>query len=183
MKRFFLGIPLSEGVKDKVKPIVKELQESKADIRLVALENLHFTVKFLGEMDEERVPEIDKKVKELQISSFSFQVVGVGFFPSLQKMQTIWVGTESKELKSLLMKVNRALSYLRKEQREEVPHATLARVKSGRGKEEVQRIVQKYAPAEFGEMRVEKIILYASELRPEGPVYKAVKEISLENKA
>ncbi len=62
---------------------------------------------------------------------------------------------------------------------EKVPHVTLARVKSGKNKEKLLAFLEKHKDAELGSLRVEKVVLYASELRPQGPVHTAVKEFRL----
>jgi len=72
-----------------------------------------------------------------------------------------------------------SLNYIRKEEREEIPHATLARVKSERNKEKMQETVKKFSSENFGEMAVDRIILYESELTSEGAKHTVVKEIRL----
>ncbi|MBI2666431.1 RNA 2',3'-cyclic phosphodiesterase [Candidatus Woesearchaeota archaeon] len=178
MKRLFIAIPLSEEAKEKIKQVKSDLQESGADLRSVASENLHFTVKFLGNIQESKIDEIAKKIDDLQLSSFSIQARGVGVFPSVEHIQTIWVGAENGTLTLLLKKVNSLFDY-QHARKEDTPHATLARVKSEKNKEKLKEVVKRFSQTNFGEIKVEKIILYESELTPQGPVYKIIKEIFL----
>ncbi len=176
MKRLFIAVPISEEVKKKIKLLILELQESGADLKLVSMENLHFTLKFLGDVDESKISEIVEKLSLLKQDSFSISLRGVGAFPSLERINVIWVGIESVELIPLMKKINHSLNYLRKEEHEKTPHLTIARVKSGKDKEKLQKSVEKYKKTLFGEMRVDKIVLFESELGKEGPKYTLIKE-------
>ena len=79
-----------------------------------------------------------------------------------------------------MKKITTKLDYIRKDVHEEVPHLTIARMKSGRNKEQLKEALQQVEHREFGSMIVEKIILYESELTPEGPVYTIVGEFPLQ---
>ncbi|MEK6900940.1 MAG: 2'-5' RNA ligase family protein, partial [Nanoarchaeota archaeon] len=67
---------------------------------------------------------------------------------------------------------------IRKEEREDVPHVTLLRVKSGRKQGKLQHLLQKVQKLRFGKMMIDRVVLYESHLLPEGPVYKVVKEFT-----
>lgn len=179
--RLFVGIPLSADLKEKIKPLYSVLKETGADFNFVSLENLHFTLKFLGEVEESKVGEIERKLKEISARKFAVSLKKVGVFPSWERINVIWIGTESKELLSLMKKVDDKLNYLRKNDFDkEVAHLTLARVKSGRNKEKLQEVLKKVENDEFGRMMADKFVLYKSELKLEGPVYRAVGEFWLE---
>lgn len=179
-KRLFVGVPLSEEIKEKIKPAVRKLRETGAVLNLVAPENLHFTLKFLGDVEESGVEEIKEKLSlAVKGSKFTFPIKKVGYFPGGERVNTIWLGAESRELRELMKKVNQALNYIREEKREEMPHLTLARVKSGKNKEKLLKVLLEVKDEDFGQMIVDKIILYESELKPEGPVYRVVGEFGL----
>lgn len=179
MKRLFIAIPVAKEIKSKLKLLLQELRQTEADIKMVSFDNLHFTLKFLGDVDENKIPEIVEKLSLLHRKPFSLSVRGVSFFPSLERINVVWVGVESPELESLMKKINLSLNYLRKEEHEETPHLTIARVKSDKNKEKLQKLVEKYRTASFGEMTVDKIIVFESELGKEGPKYTVVKEFLL----
>lgn len=176
MKRLFVAVPITEEIKGRITPLREELKVSGADLKLVALENLHFTLKFLGDVNESKIPEIVEKLSLLQRKPFSLSLCGVGVFPSLERINVVWIGVESPELESLMQKINLSLNYFRKEEHEETPHLTIARVKSGRNKEKLPSLAEKYKNTLFGEMMIGRIILYESELGKEGPKYTIIQE-------
>lgn len=180
MKRLFIAIPVVEEVKIRLKSLLQELNETGADLKPVSVENLHFTLKFLGNVDEENIPEMIQKLTAISFKPFTISLQGVGFFPSVDRINVLWVGMNSPELIFLLKEVNQTLNYIRQEEREDVPHLTIARVKSGKNKEKLQQLVQKYKNTLFGEMMVDKIILFESELGKEGPKYESLQDFSLQ---
>jgi 2'-5' RNA ligase len=182
MKRLFIGVPLSEEVKRVLSPLREKLKATGADLRLVAIENLHFTVKFLGEVEERKIGEVQEKLQEVlkSLKPFSLQLRGIGAFPDQERINSVWVAAASKEFVVLMKKVDQALDFIRQENHEEeVPHATLARVKTGKNKERLQQLLEEFKQSDFGTMTVEKVVLYESELGKEGPVYKVVEELGL----
>ncbi len=180
--RLFLGIPISEEVKAKIRPIVKALVETKADLSLVSLENLHLTVKFLGWVDEQKIPEIKKATSKIcqEFSNFSLNFSGVSVFPSLKDIKVVWIGLQSLEMVKLMQKFNSELDYIHKyDYLETKPHLTLARVKSVKNKDQLQEILLKFKEHDFGEMNVDKVVLFQSTLTRKGPIYNVVEEFSL----
>lgn len=173
MKRLFAAVPVSEHVKEKIKPFYKQLAETGAYLKFVSLENIHFTLKFLGDVEESKIAEIKEKLQAiaLQQKKFPLRLKCISVFPSLEHIRSIWISVLDSPLTPLMKKINEELSYIRKEKREEVPHSTIARVKSGRNKKQLQEVLEEWRDKGFGEMVVDKIILYESELTSEGPVY------------
>ena len=184
MKRLFLGIPVSEEVKTKVQVFYDALQEIGADLNLVSFDNLHFTVKFLGSVDDNKIPEIVEKMNDLvsTFSSFSLKLQGTGAFPSEEKINVIWIGLKDERLIALIKATNEVLDYIHQEDyAETVPHLTIARVKSAKNKKQLQKVLQKFQHQEFGGMLIDKIVLFESLLTPQGPVYQKVAEFLLPN--
>lgn len=139
-------------------------------------------MKFLGDVYEEKILDIIAKLGKIaeQNKRFQIKVAKIGVFPSVNKINVIWAGIEDFSLLSLVREVNKELDHIRKEEHEnEVPHLTLARVKTSRGKEKLQEFVKMFENQEFGTMAVGKFILFESELTREGPVYTVVKEFGL----
>lgn len=174
MKRLFVAVPVSKEIKEKVRILLDSLNEVDADLNLVSLENLHFTLKFLGGVEESKINEVKDKLNSIVKNTKKIRIgVGqVGVFPSLDRINVIWVGCSGTKFVSLATKINSALNFVREDDHDEViPHLTIARVKSRKGKEELQKFVNIHKNEELGSMIVDKIILYSSELTPEGPVY------------
>lgn len=169
MKRLFLGIPVSEEIKKKIKSLANLLKKTGADFSFV--QEPHFTIKFLGDVDESKIEEIKKKIDEIKQLPFSIHLNRVGVFPNLDRINVIWIGVEMSPLTNLIKETNKRLNYLRKDNHEEIPHLTIARVKSGKNKGKLKAVLEKLKDKDFGEMIIEKIILYESKLKPKGPEY------------
>ncbi len=186
MKRLFVGIPISEDVKEKVKPLLARLKETGASFNFVPLENLHFTVKFLGEVDSGMVDEIKEKLREVVSTKnkFLLKLNSVGSFPGLGTVKVVWVGTDHPKLIALIRDVNQKLNYLRRDDFEKIiPHLTVARVKSGKNQKQLPELLKKFENKDlddnFGQIIVDKLVLYESKLTPEGPVYSVLEEFVL----
>src|SRR3989344_5310912 len=100
MKRLFVAAEVSEEVKDRIKPVLDELSQTGADLKLVSLSHLHFTLKFLGEVEEKKIQEIEKKLAGIaeKTKGFEVSVKGVGVFPNLERISVVWVGVENSSL-------------------------------------------------------------------------------------
>ncbi len=85
MKRLFVAVPVSEEVKRKIRILLKDLSTTGADLKLVSLSHLHFTLKFLGDVDEKMISQIEEKLAGIaeKTKGFEVSVKGVGVFPSL----------------------------------------------------------------------------------------------------
>lgn len=182
MKRLFLGVPLSESVQGKISPVLEKLAATHANLKLVAVKNLHFTIKFMGSVEEENIFGIQEKIQKALsgIKKFTIALPGIGVFPHQDRINVVWVAASGHEFMDLMKTVHKALSSISPSAHEEaVPHATLARVKSGKNKEKLQQLLEKYKTADFGTMTIDKVILYESELTLAGPVYTVVREFRL----
>lgn len=179
--RSFIAIEMRN---EKVEAAVEELKKVKADVRVVEPQNLHLTLKFLGEISENSV---EKIYTAMQLSLKSFQpfsvsLRSVGVFPSLKYMRVVWVGF--KDGREKLIEMQRSLEpNLRelnfKPENRFDPHLTIGRVKSQRGKEELKNFVLSHADTDFGSVAVDKVELKKSVLTPKGPIYSAVREARL----
>ena len=180
MKRLFVGIPLPDVLRDRIEEFCQRLKETGGDFRFVSVENLHLTVCFLGDVEEDQISGVIDKVRLLLAKQGKIKVnlVGAGCFPDKTRINVVWVGLGDGGLINLIRGVNAGLS-VRIEHEEEIPHLTVARVKSGKRKEMIREVVEKFKDVDFGSFVVEKIFLYESELEPEGPIYTVVKEFEL----
>ncbi|HLC88788.1 MAG TPA: RNA 2',3'-cyclic phosphodiesterase [Candidatus Nanoarchaeia archaeon] len=182
MKRLFVGIPISEKVKLNLGRFIEQLTATGADLNLVSIENLHFTVKFLGDVAEDKIAEINEKLKAAikNKPKFKAQLREVGVFPSWQMINVIWIGTDSRELISIIHEASQALDYIRPEESSTaVAHLTVARVKSRKNKEQLQEVLQKFKLENFGEMVIDKIVLYESKLTATEPIYTEIERFLL----
>jgi 2'-5' RNA ligase len=146
-------------------------------VKWVKKENLHITLKFLGETDKKLA--IEGKIKEVEGNFYPFKVSlkGVGAFPSEKRAKILWVGLDEgvKPLSELFSTVEEKVYALgfEKETRKFNPHITFARIKKG-----------KYSLPEnldfsFDPFPVKEITLFQSILTPKGPIYEIVSEVPL----
>lgn len=162
----------------------RALGECEGRPKLVNLDILHTTLKFLGDTNEALVPGIVSRMEAAvaDVPPVTVALRGVGAFPSLKRINVVWIGLEGAEpLGKIASSLNREMDALGfpPENRAWRPHMTIARVKGGQNVDLVRAVVESHADAEFGETRVDRIRLKRSVLRPEGPEYSTVAEVPL----
>lgn len=155
-----------------------------ADIKPVEEENLHITIRFLGNIPLSMVDDIHSIMSSVRFKPFKIHVKGVGCFPSITRPRVIWVGVsegydELKRIHDEIEKGLRALGF-RPERDEFVAHITVARVRSGRKREALIKVIEEYRDLDAGEMIVKSIRLKQSILTPRGPIYKTLREVRAE---
>ncbi|MCW4051269.1 MAG: RNA 2',3'-cyclic phosphodiesterase [Candidatus Bathyarchaeota archaeon] len=162
--------------------VQRSLSGTRADIKFVEPENIHLTLKFLGEIEQTQVDAVAEIIKETVFEPFSFKVHGVGVFPNLRRPRTIWAGiTEGvTELTSVFKVLDDKLSKLgfEKERRRFSPHLTISRVRTGRNRPQLIEELQNLVDQEFGIVHVDKIVLKKSVLTSKGPIYTTLAESS-----
>ena len=183
--RIFIAVKLSSEIKLRLGEVQNKLKESGADVKWVKPENIHLTLKFLGNVVESKLETLVKEAGEVarKFSPFKIKFSGLGTFPNLKNPRVIWVGIESKakELLRLSREIEENLAKLEfpPEKREYKPHLTLGRVRSGQNKSRLIETISTLNIQKIGEMEVNKISIIKSELRREGPIYTVVGEIHL----
>jgi 2'-5' RNA ligase len=172
--RVFVAAEFSnKDIIDNIVQFQKELIDSGADIKTVERENIHFTLKFIGEVPENVVSEIDSRLRKIKYEKIEVVLSGVGAFPSERYPRVVWAGVEdSTKLSSLAELVLGALADIgEEEKRGFTPHLTLCRVRSGRNKENLIRIIQENKKRVFGKVHIREIKLKSSILTQKGPIY------------
>lgn len=170
---------------DKLVGVLRELAQSRADLKVVRPELLHVTLKFLGDAEEDLVEEILLRMKESTegVRSFSIRLQGMGAFPSMSNIRVVWVGIEDgRVLGEIARKLDSTLSGLgfERDRKGFAPHITLARTRTPRNIANVQEILRTNAATDYGEYPVDRILLKKSVLGPQGPTYSVVREQPLE---
>jgi 2'-5' RNA ligase len=178
--RSFIAVDLDEQL---IPPVVTiQSQITEGTIKFVEPENLHFTLKFLGEITDEKAQDVLVKLKEIcsAFKPFTITIKGVGAFPSLNYMKVIWVGVESEEFFTLSKLVDSGMGKLGfKQEKTTVPHLTVGRVKAPGNKTKFRSQVEALQDTTIGEMMVTSVTLKKSELTRKGPVYTNIEEITL----
>lgn len=182
--RCFLGTKLDESLVDNVRQVKEAFRETNADIKFVRDENLHFTVKFLGEVEEGDVKNVDRVEEVLEnYNPFQIELKGGGVFPSKDYIKVIWIGVGEghEKFKEMLERIDKILSMegFEEEKNEIVPHLTIGRVKSGKNKDRIVSKVNELQGEVMGEMKLDEVSLFKSNLTSEGPIYKRLENYEL----
>jgi RNA 2',3'-cyclic 3'-phosphodiesterase len=179
MKRLFAAIKIHPS--DRYISIFNEISSSLRHERIkwVEPDNMHLTLKFFGETDEEQIPAINLALANAVAKSkpFSFKIANTGIFGSHYDPKVIWFGIEKQsELDSLAKNIFSELgkSGWQPDRQNFVPHLTIGRIKEIKDKPLFQQIMSKYNTLEIQVENVVEIVLYESILLREGPVYKKV---------
>jgi len=172
------------GAFPKVDAFARALRDAGGQLKLVDLDLLHTTLKFLGDTDEALVPEIVRVLEKAVEGVPPLHVLlrGTGAFPSATRISVVWVGLEGADaLAGIAAALNRNLDGLgfRPENRRWEPHVTVARVKGPRNLDRVRSAISAFANEDFGESTVDRVRLKKSVLKPEGPEYTTVAEVPL----
>jgi 2'-5' RNA ligase len=181
--RTFLAIELDSSLVDNVEIIQKELKKTKAKIKYVEKENLHFTLKFFGEIDEKTIEEISTGVNEVikDFDPITIDINGTGSFPDEDHIKTIWIGIDTNpELIKLQKNLDEKFKVLGfKKEKEYVAHLTVGRMKNPKNKRHVKEIITGFKNFEIGPMTINRLSLKQSELTPEGSIYSDISTFDL----
>lgn len=163
--RCFIAVDLPKSTEEKIKEIQKNFKIS--GIKLT--ESLHFTLKFLGEVNN--LDEIKEKLSSIEYNPFEIYLRGLGAFPNEKFIRVIWIGCDSKELENLAIDIDKKMSEIGfKPETKYKSHVTIARVR-GRADKKVYALLNKFKSIEIGKMIVNEIKLKQSILTPRGPIY------------
>ena len=193
--RLFFAVDLPDRLADEVAAVQDRLRDA-AGLRFTDPEQAHLTLKFLGDVDSDRIDELETAANEVisnaaveredgtvePVEPFEAEVGGLGVFPSIEYISVVWAGfrsgeTELTALHEALESETTALGF-EPEDHEFTPHVTLARMDDARGKEIVQEAVRETDPT-IGRFQVEELRLKESTLTPEGPEYDTVSRFEL----
>ena len=184
MKRLFAAIKIypSETFLQVYYGLKTNLKNDK--IKWVDTKNIHITLKFFGETEEERIPEITDRLNEIaqNNSSFVLDIRNTGIFGSSYKPRVIWFGIEKNEqLTVLASEVLNAMDEIgfKRDRQNFVPHLTVGRIKYIDLKTRFQQTIDKYKSTEIQKQKVTGFNLYESILRPQGPEYRVIERFEL----
>ena len=176
--RTFIALALPAILRDALVEELAGARESTRGVRWVAAENLHVTLKFYGDVAAPVIEALTQQLSQLETRPFRLVLEGVGAFPSWRRPRVVWVGLTEAEsavmaLVEAMERVSSALGFAR-EARPFRPHLTIGRVRQGVRSE--LTALQPLTGRRFGVWDVDRLTLFASELRPEGARYRALYE-------
>jgi 2'-5' RNA ligase len=179
--RSFIAFDIgSHHVLDRLATVQRLLSQTGADLKLVEPQNIHVTVRFLGNITIAKTEKIFEEMKEVDFTPFNILIKGLGAFPNPRYSRVIWAGLVSgvEELRSVFSQLEKRLRILgfSSDSRGFNPHLTIARVRSGRNKARLADFIVENANYEFGSIKADCLLLKKSVLTPQGPIYSTLKE-------
>lgn len=176
--RLFIALQIPSSVRDNLAALLASMRAITKEPRWVRAENLHVTLKFLGEVAEERVDAIRSALGEIRsATAVALDFRRLGFFPNEKHPRVFWAGMEAPaNLKTLAGDIEGAMEKLGipRETREFSPHLTLARFERPRIPEALRKLIAENQQREFGSLRTNEFHLIQSKLKPAGAEYTTV---------
>jgi len=185
--RAFIAIELPQNITSFLTEAQKALQKSQADVKWIARENLHLTLKFLNDISEEEENKIIDIIKTTaqQYAIFKTALQDLGAFPNEKNLRIIWAGLDNQEqfrkiAKGLEERINKL--GIPEEERSFKAHITIGRVKSNKNLGALSEILSKNAGLFKNSdtaFEIQKITLFKSTLLKDGPLYERLYEANL----
>lgn len=186
--RTFIAVEMSPSVKGRAGDLIDRLRVAPAEVNWVRPEQMHLTLKFLGDVPDTETPEICRVVADVAAAFEPFELTcrGVGAFPNLREPRTLWIGIEDgdEELRALQAAIDDALKArlgYGKETRGFHPHLTVGRVKRvlPGGEAELAAVLEKHALFDADLAVIDEVVTFASFLGRRGPTHEALGRASL----
>ena len=183
--RSFIAIPSVPSLRKRLETLQDDLKKLDLDVKWVLPEQIHLTLKFLGQTRFSILEELKACLDEIaqRTSASSFWVDRFGAFPDLRRPRVLWVG--SGETPPGLQKLAQSIEDdvtrfgFEKENRSFKTHLTLGRFRSPKHGDRLERWVKEYPLSWREEFPCERVILFQSTLTPTGPIYTPLYEVSL----
>lgn len=179
--RSFIAFDLeSESVRSRLGEMQSLLVRTGADLKPVEPENIHVTIRFLGNIAPSMVERIHEEMQRVQFVPFEVNIHGVGAFPDVRYPRVCWAGITqgADQLRGIFSQLEPRLRSLgfAPDSKGFSPHLTIARVKSGRNKVELAKFISENSDYDFGTIHARCLRLKKSDLTPRGPIYSTLKE-------
>ncbi|MBI2889775.1 MAG: RNA 2',3'-cyclic phosphodiesterase [Nitrospirae bacterium] len=168
---------IEAGVRERLVEAQEAFKRYRAPVSWVKRENIHLTVKFLGDVEEARVPDVTRALETVSAGGRSgrYNVWGIGSFPERGNPRVIWAGLagDLDALEAAAGGVDRAMATLgfEPERRRFRPHLTIGRVRGLIRDRRFFGALADRAQESFGETDVRELVLFRSELNPAGSIY------------
>jgi len=175
--RLFIAVEIDEPLREKLVGIQAQLLEPA--VKPVERQNLHVTLKFLGEVSDEQVTAVLEALRNVKMAPFEVEIGGLGTFPpGRHRINVVWVDCKGP-LAELATRVEEALKPLgfQPDERGFSSHLTIARVKQR--PERLAKAVEELKDTKIGKQLVDRFVLKQSTLTPTGPIYADVEVYKL----
>ena len=175
--RTFIAVEVSPAIRTRLVAMQREFASTAQEVKWVEEENLHVTLKFLGQVDEREVHTVCRLVQEAVAGQapFDMTVAGIGAFPNAKRPRVIWAGVtaggpELIRIHADLERALRAQGYPR-EDRPYTPHITLGRIRQIQPNAQLATELEQHQGWDGGQTVVRELLVMASQLSSDGPHY------------
>lgn len=178
--RCFVSVDVEDsGILRTIQNLQERIEETENIVKTVEMENMHLTLRFLGELPQPEVKRVMDGLKSLSFKPFKIEFKGLGVFPNLSYVRVVWVGVGEgvDKLENLHNQVNGILKRLGFGGEEFSPHLTIARVKAIRNRPSLAKLLDEYRDTSFGYTDVTSVRLKRSTLTSKGPIYTIIMEV------
>ncbi len=180
--RSFIAYDLGDHeILSRISDVQRKLEGTGASLKLVNPQNIHVTLRFLGNIQPSMVHKIYGEMEQVDFDSFQVEVCRVGAFPTIRRPRVIWAGIQKNldKLQAISRQLATRLHALGfpSDSRAFSPHITLARVRSGRNAAELADRITELTDYMFGVLNLECLKLKKSVLTSRGPIYTTLKEV------
>ena len=187
--RAFIAIPMPPRVRQRAVSIRERFSHCGAVISWVHEENVHLTIRFLGNVPEEKIESVQEGIRRAVAGTgpFRMEVEEIGVFPNIKYPRILWMGVRepTQTLIALENRISSEMEVLGFPREEKVfsPHITLGRIKSLQGKNRfIQALHSPLQTLEGEKMTVEEVVLFRSELKRSGAMHTVLASIPLEGR-
>ena len=183
--RAFIAIELNSDTQEGLARIQSELRSARADVKWVKPQNIHLTLKFLGNIDSSQAEKIKQILDEIgnKFKSFESDLNELGAFPKPKTPRVIWVGMQKgkDQVISIVNDLENKISEIGilREDRTFHPHVTLGRLRSPHNRSGLVEFLEKNKTIPPLNFTADKIVLFKSTLTPQGPIYEPLAQVSL----
>jgi 2'-5' RNA ligase len=184
--RIFIALDIAGEIRARITEYMDRVRPYAEGARWARAEGLHVTLKFIGEVKEEKAQEIAKALATIAAEPFTVNFSGAGFFPTAKSPRVFWLGVDGGDALPRLASAIDAAAHslgIAREEKPFSPHLTLARAGSGAGTSQVLRPVQRLLEAEavpqFGTMTAREFWLYRSDLARGGSRYTKLQKFEI----
>jgi RNA 2',3'-cyclic 3'-phosphodiesterase len=176
--RLFVALSIPESVRKALSAVQDELRSSLLEARLVPPENFHVTLKFIGHAPGEQLPAIIETLQAVRANGpVSARFCGLGYSFKPKRGGVFWCTMQvSDGLKAIAIELNDRLEKLgfASENRDFLPHLTLARLKEDKTVQAIRGVVDRYRDHDFGQMQSDDFVLMESRTNSAGATYTPV---------
>ncbi|MCP4270139.1 MAG: RNA 2',3'-cyclic phosphodiesterase [Candidatus Brocadiaceae bacterium] len=175
--RAFIAIEIDSEIKNRLSEHIDKLKRTGADVKWVLPGNIHLTLKFLGHIEEDTLPGLNKIVSDAasSLKSFNISIGNISAFPSRKRPRIVYACVEDKE--NILLKLHENLNNgveklgIKKESKKYIGHITLGRIKTQKNIFKLTTALKSESECFFGHEKISYLSLMQSQLTPKGPIY------------